>query len=285
MAKRMLNKKRKQKKQKNQKKQKKILCTSKYRVSFCIRVLLFFGIPIFYFLVNSHNATVEEDNSGLEPSLASRHLLGLIEQGNKNCTPPAILEFPSDGLNRSQRQHGFILIHCVLAVYCFLLLGIICEDYFVPSLEILCERDTLNIPDSITGLTILAAGASLPEAVSSVIVTMQGHGSMGISNTIGSNTFDILLCLGLPWLVKSLIYPSYPDNHWVMINSSGLSYSAISLLSTLLAFYLFLLLNKFQLDWKVGLSYAVVYAGFLVMAAMIELNVLFPVNLPIRPHS
>lgn len=34
--------------------------------------------------------------------------------------------------------------------------------------------DTLNIPDSITGLTILAAGTSLPEAVSSVLVTNQG---------------------------------------------------------------------------------------------------------------
>lgn len=34
--------------------------------------------------------------------------------------------------------------------------------------------DTLNVPDSITGLTILAAGTSLPEAVSSVLVTVQG---------------------------------------------------------------------------------------------------------------
>lgn len=44
---------------------------------------------------------------------------------------------------------------------------------------------------------------------------ISGHGNMGISNSIGSNTFDILLCLGLPWLIKSLFYPSYPDNHWV----------------------------------------------------------------------
>uniref|UniRef100_S4PXM9 Potassium-dependent sodium-calcium exchanger n=1 Tax=Pararge aegeria TaxID=116150 RepID=S4PXM9_9NEOP len=145
--------------------------------------------------------------------------------------------------------------------------------------------DTLNVPDSITGLTILAAGASLPEAVSSVLVTKQGHGTMGISNTIGSNTFDILLCLGLPWLVKSVFFPSNPDNHWVIINSSGLSYSAISLLSTLLALYVSLMLNKFQLDWKVGITCALVYLGFLVMAAMLELNMLFPVNLPICPHS
>lgn len=35
--------------------------------------------------------------------------------------------------------------------------------------------DTLNIPDSVMGLTFLAAGTSVPEAVSSVIVTNQGN--------------------------------------------------------------------------------------------------------------
>lgn len=34
--------------------------------------------------------------------------------------------------------------------------------------------DTLNIPDSVMGLTFLAAGMSIPEAVSSMIVTNQG---------------------------------------------------------------------------------------------------------------
>lgn len=144
--------------------------------------------------------------------------------------------------------------------------------------------DTLNLPDSITGLTILAAGTSLPEAVSSVLVTKQGNGTMGISNSIGSNTFDILLCLGLPWLVKSIFYPSKEGNHWVTINSSGLSYSVISLLSTLFALYGCLALNKFQLDWKIGIICAVIYIGFLTLAALIELNVFFLVNLPICPY-
>lgn len=65
------------------------------------------------------------------------------------------------------------------------------------------------------GLTFLAAGTSVPEAVSSVIVTNQGHGAMGISNSIGSNTFDILLCLGLPWFVKAYFYPAIEGNNWV----------------------------------------------------------------------
>ncbi|XP_053624240.1 probable sodium/potassium/calcium exchanger CG1090 isoform X2 [Plodia interpunctella] len=144
--------------------------------------------------------------------------------------------------------------------------------------------DTLNLPDSITGLTILAAGTSLPEAVSSVLVTKHGNGTMGISNSIGSNTFDILLCLGLPWLVKALFYPGTPGNHYVAMNSSGISYSAISLLSTLFALYGTLALNKFQLDWRVGVTCSVVYVGFVIFATLLEMNVFFVVNLPTCFH-
>ena len=57
-----------------------------------------------------------------------------------NCTPPAIKEFPSDGLTRQQRQSGFIAIHFVIAIYMFLLLAIVCDDYFVPAIKKICER-------------------------------------------------------------------------------------------------------------------------------------------------
>lgn len=107
-----------------------------------------------------------------------------------------------------------------------------------------------------------------------------GHGSMGISNSIGSNTFDILLCLGLPWLIKASFYPISPGRHWVGINSHGLEYSAISLLSTLLLLYIAFSLNKFKLDRKLGNTCLLMYAVFLVLATLIELNVFFRVNLP-----
>lgn len=103
---------------------------------------------------------------------------------------------------------------------------------------------------------------------------------MGISNSIGSNTFDILLCLGLPWLIKSAFVPLEPNHHWVGINSSGLEYSAISLLGTLLLLYISFSLNKFKLDRKVGNACLIMYAMFLITASLIELNVFFTVNLP-----
>lgn len=56
----------------------------------------------------------------------------------KNCTKAAILEFPSDGFSRSQRRHGWIVLHIALACYCFWLLAIVCDDYFVPAMESMC---------------------------------------------------------------------------------------------------------------------------------------------------
>lgn len=52
--------------------------------------------------------------------------------------------------------------------------------YITPALHylikiiIIVTGDTLTIPDSVMGLTFLAAGTSVPEAVSSIIVTKQG---------------------------------------------------------------------------------------------------------------
>lgn len=63
------------------------------------------------------------------------------ENDSYNCTPPAIKEFPPDGFTREQRQAGFIIIHFVIAIYLFLLLAIVCDDYFVPSIKKICERE------------------------------------------------------------------------------------------------------------------------------------------------
>jgi Ca2+/Na+ antiporter len=54
---------------------------------------------------------------------------------------------------------------------------------------------TFKIPDSVMGLTFLAIGTSVPEVFSSLIVSRQGKGSMAVSNSIGSNTFDILVSI------------------------------------------------------------------------------------------
>jgi Ca2+/Na+ antiporter len=57
----------------------------------------------------------------------------------------------------------------------------------------------IGMPDEVMGYTFLAAGTSVPDLMSSVIVAKQGLGDMAVSSSIGSNIFDITFGLPLPW--------------------------------------------------------------------------------------
>jgi len=55
----------------------------------------------------------------------------------------------------------------------------------------------LQISDAIIGLTIVAAGTSLPELATSVVAAAKKHGDIAIGNIIGSNIFNVLAILGV----------------------------------------------------------------------------------------
>jgi len=63
---------------------------------------------------------------------------------------------------------------------------------------------TLGIPDSLMLITFIAAGTSIPDAYTSMIVVKEGMVDMGVSNIFGSNVFDLLIGLALPWFIKSI---------------------------------------------------------------------------------
>lgn len=138
--------------------------------------------------------------------------------------------------------------------------------------------DTIGIPDSVMGITFQAAGGNMPELVSIVILSRQGNGDMAMSNTLGANTLDILLCLGLPWMIKILM--SRKD---VTIVSGALRFSVLSIVVCVIAFYAVTALYKYCLNKKVGAICLILYAIFLVFALSFELNVFYPVNLPMCP--
>jgi len=54
----------------------------------------------------------------------------------------------------------------------------------------------IGLSERIVGLTIVAVGTSLPELVTSIIATRRGHTDIAVGNVIGSNIFNVLLCLG-----------------------------------------------------------------------------------------
>ena len=56
------------------------------------------------------------------------------KQNTNNCIPAAVTQFPGPGMGQGARQHGGIIIHITVAIYMFIGLAIVCDDYFVPSL-------------------------------------------------------------------------------------------------------------------------------------------------------
>ncbi|KAM9769980.1 sodium/potassium/calcium exchanger 3 [Menidia menidia] len=136
---------------------------------------------------------------------------------------------------------------------------------------------TLGVPDVIMGITFLAAGTSVPDCMASMIVARQGLGDMAISNSIGSNVFDILVGLGLPWALQTLCidYGSI-----IYLNSRGLIFSVGLLLASVFLTVLGVHLNRWTLDWRLGLACLLLYAVFLCFSVLIEFNVFVFVNLP-----
>ncbi len=58
--------------------------------------------------------------------------------------------------------------------------------------------EIMGIPESLFSLVIIAIGTSISDLFISIHAARNGMGSLAISNAIGSNTFDILACLGIP---------------------------------------------------------------------------------------
>ncbi|TNM84959.1 hypothetical protein fugu_009137 [Takifugu bimaculatus] len=79
----------------------------------------------------------------------------------------AIHEFPEDIFTKEQRKNGAVVLHTLCAIYMFYALAIVCDDYFVPSLEKISEN--LQLSEDVAGATFMAAGSSAPELFTSLI--------------------------------------------------------------------------------------------------------------------
>ncbi|CAF1272998.1 unnamed protein product [Adineta ricciae] len=179
---------------------------------------------------------------------------------------------------------------------------------------------TLNIRDNIMGLTLLAFGSSIEEIFSAIVMTRRGHPEMAIAGSIGSNVFDILMGLGIPWLFRNLMrftyqppaidaiaiigdssltgYPtgssdsadasaahistSMNDNgpFYVEIHSRGLVYSTIVLFSALITFLLTFFLNRCRLTKFYGVFLIVVWLSVITVMCLFELNFFSLVHFP-----
>lgn len=101
-------------------------------------------------------------------------------------------------------QHGSRLRHGVTALVGLgvLLLG---GHLFVDAAASLARA--WGMSERVVGLTIVAVGTSLPELATSVIAAVKGHSDIAVGNVVGSNIFNVLLCLGAASIAGSVGAP------------------------------------------------------------------------------
>ncbi|XP_044746251.1 sodium/potassium/calcium exchanger Nckx30C isoform X2 [Coccinella septempunctata] len=103
--------------------------------------------------------------------------------------------FPPDLFTLEQRKNGAILLHILGVVYMFVALAIVCDEFFVPALDVIIEK--LDIQDDVAGATFMAAGGSAPELFTSVIGVFVSFDDVGIGTIVGSAVFNILFVIGM----------------------------------------------------------------------------------------
>jgi K+-dependent Na+/Ca+ exchanger-like protein len=119
----------------------------------------------------------------------------------------------------------------------------------------------LGVSEVIIGLTVLAAGTSVPDLLSSLIVAKQGRADMAVANALGSNIFDIGICLGLPWIVYLAITKAP-----VAVSSGDLTVSIATLVWVLALVVGTFVITKFRINKTVWYIFIAAYACYVAWA-------------------
>ncbi|XP_054159687.1 sodium/potassium/calcium exchanger Nckx30C-like, partial [Oppia nitens] len=125
---------------------------------------------------------------------------------------------------------------------------------------------TFKMPSEVMGLTFLAAGTSIPDLITSVLVARKGFGDMAVSSSVGSNIFDVTVGLPLPWFLYTIIFGT------VTVNSKGMICSVLLLFLMLMFVILTIALFKWSLNVGMAIVMFILYFIFIAISLMLENN-------------
>jgi len=116
----------------------------------------------------------------------------------------------------------------------------------------------LGVSEVIVGLTVVAAGTSLPEVATSIMATIRGERDIAVGNVIGSNIFNLLGCLGL----SAAVVPS-----GIAVPATALGFDVPVMVATAVA-CLPIFFTGHRIGRREGVlffGYYAAYTGFLVL--------------------
>ncbi len=118
----------------------------------------------------------------------------------------------------------------------------------------------MGVSELVIGLTIVAAGTSLPEVMTSIVAARNGQRDIAVGNVVGSNLFNILGVLGLAGIVA-------PDG--IPVATPALRFDVPVMIATAIA-CLPVFLRGHRIDrWEgvVFFGYYLAYTAFVVLDA------------------
>lgn len=131
--------------------------------------------------------------------LALAYTAFLIKQSRKEKDAEVITEYEVEyGKHGEKPKWARNILFIVLG-----LAGLILGSRWLVESAVFIARN-FGVSELIIGLTIVAAGTSLPEVATSVIAAIKGERDIAVGNVVGSNIFNILVVLGL----SSIVAPS-----------------------------------------------------------------------------
>ncbi|BAZ44830.1 putative K+-dependent Na+/Ca+ exchanger protein [Chondrocystis sp. NIES-4102] len=130
---------------------------------------------------------------------AIAYTLSLIYQSSKQKSDGEDDEFAREYGN-SPEQSALTWVKNILFIFGGLALLVLGSRWLVDSAITIAR--SLGLSELLIGLTIVAAGTSLPELATSVVASFRGERDIAVGNVLGSNIFNILAVLGLSGIVS-----------------------------------------------------------------------------------
>ncbi|CAD6184411.1 unnamed protein product [Caenorhabditis auriculariae] len=223
------------------------------RVSRGVRRLILLPIVVVFFVTSSAVSRSRRDvaTEVVPSSTDVSFWRSLLPTCNRSLVPPPVDvnddgQFPPDPFSLEDRQKGAVVLHMAGLIYMFVSLAIVCDEFFVPSLDVLTEK--LSLSDDVAGATFMAAGGSAPEFFTSVIGVFIAQNNVGIGTIVGSATFNILCVLAFCTLFSKTVL----DLTWWPL------FRDVSIYMIALAMLVFFFIDE-QISWPEALAMFLVY--------------------------
>lgn len=86
---------------------------------------------------------------------------------------------------------------------------------------------------------------------------------MALCTALSSSTFDVLICLGVPWFIKAMWFHKENSSASINVHSRSLDDSAIAVMLSTIGFMLLMCAKSFVLTKRVCILFIFLYDSYL----------------------